>query len=121
MMMSTLNVPEGANPALVAEIEKEIASAPVVVYSKGTREQPRCGFTLQLVQLFESLGIEFTTIDIFPNPEKKQLLNELFDWPTVPKVFIAGEFYGGADMMKAMASNGELMPLVTQAVAAAKA
>lgn len=101
--------------SLKAEIEAEVKQHPICIYSKGTREVPRCGFTMETAQFFDSIGVPYTMIDVLDNPAKRQLLSEMADWPTLPKVFINGEFYGDTDVLEPMRSNGELKAVLEKA------
>jgi monothiol glutaredoxin len=105
------------NHPLIQEIQQEIKSVPVMIYGKGTRQAPRCGFTMKTANLFEALGVQnFVIQDILDNPEKKHVLNELLDWRTYPKIFVNGEFCGGIDAVTEMLQNGELAPLLQAAL-----
>lgn len=97
---------------LKQEIEKEINEHKIVVYSKGTKDVPRCGFTMQTREFFNQFGYPFVFIDVLENQEKKQVLAEMTEWPTLPKVFIGGEFYGDGDILVPMAEKGELQALL---------
>jgi len=77
---------------LKAEIESEIQRNRILVYGKGTRQAPRCGFTLETVQFFDDLGYPFEVVDVLENPPKREALSEMTNWPTLPKVFIDGKF-----------------------------
>lgn len=89
-------------------IESEIKRYPILVYGKGTKAQPRCGFTLETIQFFEQLGFPFEVIDVLGDDVKRQALSEMTDWPTLPKVFIGGKFYGDTDVLEPMLESGEL-------------
>jgi monothiol glutaredoxin len=98
--------------ALRDEIAREIAAHPILVYGKGTKDAPRCGFTLETIQFFSSFGYPFTVVDVLENMPKRQALSELTDWQTLPKVFINGEFFGDTDILGPMAESGELKTLL---------
>lgn len=89
-------------------IEAEIAANPVLVYGKGTKAAPRCGFTLETIEFFDALGFPFEVIDVLGDDEKRQALSELTNWPTLPKVFIGGKFFGDTDILGPMLESGEL-------------
>jgi monothiol glutaredoxin len=91
-----------------AEIENEIAAHPVLVYGKGTKDMPRCGFTYETIEFFNGLGYPFEVIDVLENVTKREALSEMTNWPTLPKVFIGGKFYGDTDILGPMAEQGEL-------------
>lgn len=101
--------------ALTTEIQGEIARYPVLVYGKGTDAVPRCGFTLETKEFFESLNCRAHFIDILENFPKRQALSEMTDWPTLPKVFINGVFYGDTDTLEPMRQSGELQTLLKAA------
>ncbi|HEY2476493.1 MAG TPA: glutaredoxin domain-containing protein [Candidatus Cybelea sp.] len=97
------------------EIAREIASTPIVVYGKGTKSEPRCGFTLETIEFFNRFGYPFEVIDVLENLPKREALSELTDWPTLPKVFIKGKFYGDTDVLGPMAQSGELKTVLEEA------
>ncbi|MCE2931053.1 MAG: glutaredoxin [Vampirovibrionales bacterium] len=94
------------------EVEREIAENPIMIYSKGTKDFPRCGFTMRLKDTFEQLGVDFVMQDVLDNPDKRLFLNEYCEWPTLPKVFVQGEFCGGTDIVLEMLQKGELQPIL---------
>ncbi|HEX3462486.1 MAG TPA: glutaredoxin domain-containing protein [Candidatus Elarobacter sp.] len=94
------------------EINREIADNTIVVYGKGTKDAPRCGFTLETIQFFNAFGYPFEVIDVLENMPKREALSQRTDWPTLPKVFIAGEFYGDTDVLGPMAQSGDLAKLL---------
>ena len=100
--------------ALKNEIDKEIAANKILVYGKGTKTMPRCGFTLETIQFFDSFGYPFEVIDVLENMPKREALSELTNWPTLPKVFINGKFYGDTDILGPMAQNGELQTVLQE-------
>jgi monothiol glutaredoxin len=99
------------------EIAREIADNTILVYGKGTKDAPRCGFTLETIQFFNAFGYPFEVVDVLENMPKRQALAELTDWPTLPKVFINGKFYGDTDILEPMARNGELSTVLEEAFA----
>lgn len=90
------------------EIARELAANTIVVYGKGTKTAPRCGFTLETIEFFNRFGYPFEVIDVLENMPKRETLSEMTDWPTLPKVFIKGKFYGDTDILGPMAESGEL-------------
>ncbi len=100
---------------LKTEIEREIGANTILVYGKGTKSAPRCGFTLETIEFFNSLGYPFEVIDVLENQPKREWLAEMTDWPTLPKVFIAGRFYGDTDVLGPMAASGELQNTLKEA------
>lgn len=106
--------------ALEAEIKKEIADNTILFYGKGTKEIPLCGFTMETCEFFNRYGHPFTVIDVLHNNEKRQVLSEMTNWPTLPKVFINGKFYGDTDILDPMAENGELDKIFEEVFGQAK-
>jgi len=96
-------------------ITQEIAAHRIVVYGKGTKRAPRCGFTLETIDFFNQLGFPFEVIDVLADPEKRQALSEMTNWPTLPKVFIGGKFYGDTDVLGPMLESGELRTVLDEA------
>lgn len=117
-----ITTPAGAAPAdgqadaeaIKREIESEIAHNKILVYGKGTKTAPRCGFTLETVEFFAKYGHPFEVIDVLSQPEKRQVLNDMCDWKTLPKVFINGQFYGDTDVLGPMEEKGELQKLLAE-------
>ncbi|MDP9017524.1 MAG: glutaredoxin [Candidatus Eremiobacteraeota bacterium] len=96
------------------EIDKEIAGNKILVYGKGTKSMPRCGFTLETVEFFNRFGYPFEVVDVLENMEKREVLAEMTNWPTLPKVFINGKFYGDTDILGPMEQNGELKDVLKE-------
>ncbi len=96
------------------EIEQEVAANKILVYGKGTKTMPRCGFTLETIQFFDSFGYPFEVVDVLENMPKREALAEMTNWPTLPKVFINGKFYGDTDILGPMAENGELQKILQE-------
>ncbi len=94
------------------QIENDIKSNKVVVYMKGTVDQPMCGFSGRTVQILQSYGVPIKDHNIFTSEELRQGIKEFTNWPTIPQVFINGEFVGGCDIITEMHENGELAQLL---------
>lgn len=101
--------------AIQEEIKKEIAEHKILIYGKGTRHAPRCGFTVETIQFFDKYGYPFEVIDVLDNMAKREALNKMTNWPTLPKVFIDGKFYGDTDILDEMEAKGEVEPLLKEA------
>jgi len=101
--------------ALRQQVEKEIAENKVLVYGKGTKDQPRCGFTLETIEFFNRFGYPFEVVDVLEDMPKRAVLASMTDWPTLPKVFINGKFYGDTDILAPMAESGELKTVLSEA------
>ncbi len=95
-----------------AEIKKEITDNKIVIYGKGTKQMPMCGFTVETIQFFAKYGYPFEVINALENPAKREMLSQMTDWPTLPKVFIGGEFYADTDVLDEMEKKGEVKPLL---------
>ncbi|MDG1436504.1 MAG: Grx4 family monothiol glutaredoxin [Rickettsiaceae bacterium] len=93
-------------------IAKEISENDVVLYMKGTVDFPQCGFSSMVVSILQSLGVKFKDVNILTSPELRQGIKDYSDWPTVPQLYIAGEFVGGCDIVREMYENGELSTLI---------
>ena len=99
------------------EIRKEISENKVVLYMKGLPEAPRCGFSHAAADVLRQLNTPFLAINVLEDQEKWQAIKEFSDWPTIPQLYVAGEFVGGCDIMREMFAKGELQPLVEKAFA----
>jgi monothiol glutaredoxin len=89
-------------------IAQAIGENPVILFMKGTPEQPMCGFSARTVAALQSLGAPFAAVDILPDPRIRQELSALSQWPTIPQLFVNGELVGGADIVAEMYESGEL-------------
>jgi monothiol glutaredoxin len=97
------------------EIKKEIKENKILIYGKGSKMMPMCGFTKETIEFFDRYGYPFELIDVLRNMEKRETLSKMTNWPTLPKVFIDGEFYGDTDILDEMATKGEMEPLLKKA------
>ena len=95
-----------------ARIEEDVNSNPVVLYMKGTPVFPQCGFSAQVVQVLSLLGVKFKAFDILADDELRQGIKEYSHWPTIPQLYIKGEFIGGCDIVREMYQAGELAQLL---------
>jgi monothiol glutaredoxin len=96
-----------SNP-LRDEIQKAISENHVILFMKGTPNEPACGFSARTVAVLESVGQPFAAVDILPDPRIRQELSALSNWPTIPQLFVDGELLGGADIVAEMYQSGEL-------------
>ena len=94
------------------QIENEIKNNKVVIYMKGTAAAPQCGFSMRTVQILQSYGLPVKDHNIFESEELRQGIKEFTNWPTIPQVFINGEFIGGCDIVTEMHENGELAQML---------
>jgi monothiol glutaredoxin len=94
--------------AIRTAIEQAIEEHEVILFMKGTPEQPRCGFSARTVAVLEAVGTPFAAVDILPDPRIRQELSAISNWPTIPQLFHKGELIGGADIVAEMYETGEL-------------
>ena len=90
------------------KIQTLIKSSPIMVFMKGTKLMPQCGFSNNVVQILNSLGIEFSTYDVLSDFEIREGIKQFSNWPTIPQVYLKGEFLGGSDILIEMYNSGEL-------------
>ncbi|MBM5784356.1 MAG: Grx4 family monothiol glutaredoxin [Vulcanococcus sp.] len=98
-------------------IEQLIGSSPVFVFMKGNKLMPQCGFSNNVVQILNALAVPFETFDVLSDPEVRQGIKEFSDWPTIPQVYVNGEFMGGSDILIEMYNSGELREKLAVALA----
>lgn len=103
--------------AVQQRIETLITSTPVVVFMKGSKLMPQCGFSNNVVQILNSLAVPFESIDVLSDPEIRQGIKEFSDWPTIPQVYVNGEFIGGSDILIELYNSGELREKLAVALA----
>jgi monothiol glutaredoxin len=96
------------------EIKKEISENPVLLYAKGTKEQPRCGFSAATIEILNSYNIDFSVINVMADLNKKEALKEFSQWPTIPQLYVKGELIGGCDLTKEMHESGELKNILAK-------
>jgi len=90
-------------------IRDQVTGHPVVLYMKGTPQMPQCGFSQMAVQVLQACGVkQFFTVNVLENPDIRQGIKEYANWPTIPQLYVNGEFVGGSDIMKEMYESGEL-------------
>jgi monothiol glutaredoxin len=94
------------------QIAEDVKNNPVVLFMKGTPVFPQCGFSSMAVQILTHLGVTFEARDVLADPELRQGIKTFSDWPTIPQLYIKGEFIGGADILREMFESGELKTLL---------
>ena len=94
------------------QVQKDIQANKILLYIKGNKEAPQCGFSAQVISIFKTLGLPFETRDILSNPDLRSGMKEFSQWPTFPQVYVNGEFLGGCDIVTEMYQKGELEKLV---------
>ncbi|THD57378.1 Grx4 family monothiol glutaredoxin [Phenylobacterium sp.] len=102
-----------ANP-VHAFIAKTVEEHPVVLFMKGVPEQPQCGFSAQVVQILDHLGADFVGVNVLQSDPLRDGIKTFSDWPTIPQLYVAGEFVGGADIVREMFQSGELKTLLDE-------
>jgi monothiol glutaredoxin len=93
-------------------IAKSVAEHPVVLFMKGVPEQPQCGFSAQVVQILDHLGADFVGVNVLQSDALRDGIKTYSDWPTIPQLYVKGEFVGGCDIVREMFQSGELAPLL---------
>ena len=96
------------SPELRSQIEKDIQDNKVMLYMKGTPQSPMCGFSGRVVQILNHFGVTYGSKNILENEALREGIKEFSEWPTIPQLFISGEFIGGCDIVTELAQNGEL-------------
>ncbi len=92
-------------------IRQQVTDSPVVLFMKGTPVFPQCGFSAAVVQILSHMGIKFKGIDVLSDPSVRQGIKEYSSWPTIPQLYVKGEFVGGCDIIREMFETGELKQL----------
>lgn len=95
-------------------IAKSVAENPVVLFMKGEPEQPRCGFSAVTVQILDHLGVNFVGVDVLQSEALREGIKSFSDWPTIPQLYVQGEFVGGCDIVREMFQSGELKTLLSE-------
>jgi monothiol glutaredoxin len=96
-------------------IKEQVTGHPVVLYMKGTPQFPQCGFSANAVQILQACGAQdIFTVDVLQDPEIRQGIKTYANWPTIPQLYVRGEFIGGSDIMREMHQSGELQKLLSE-------
>ena len=95
-----------------SRIDEIVGKNEIVLFMKGTELFPQCGFSSRAVAILDHLGAPYKTVDVLQDPEIRQGIKEYSDWPTIPQLYVKGEFVGGSDIMMEMFESGELQQLV---------
>eukprot|EP01031_Cornospumella_fuschlensis_P022254 gene22254-27215_t len=99
---------------VVQMIGKQVKENPVMLYMKGTPQQPQCGFSLQAVRVLNAVGADFSSVNVLEYPAIREAVKLYSDWPTIPQLYVAGEFVGGCDIMTNMYNDGSLEKLMKE-------
>ena len=105
------------NPETKERIESMINGNKIMIFMKGNKLMPQCGFSNNVVQILNVLGVPFETFDVLSDPEIRQGIKEYSNWPTIPQVYLNGEFLGGSDILIELYNSGQLQETVEVALA----
>jgi len=97
---------------VIERIKSQLSTNPVVLYMKGTPVFPQCGFSAAVVQILTHMGVKFKGIDVLADPALRQGIKDFSSWPTIPQLYVKGEFVGGCDIIREMFESGELKDLL---------
>ena len=104
-------------PELKARIDELVQNNKILVFMKGSKLMPQCGFSNNAVQILNSFGVPFETVDVLEDYEIRQGIKEYSNWPTIPQVYVNGEFIGGSDVLIELYQDGQLEPMLQTALA----
>ena len=99
---------------LKEKIVQDIENTPIILYMKGTKERPSCGFSARVVSVLNSHSVVYQDINVLEDPEIRVRLSEHSNWPTIPQLFVKGELIGGCDIVMEMESNGKLKDMLAE-------
>ncbi len=102
------------NDPVSERIQQEISANPVLLFMKGTPSFPQCGFSAAVVQILSRAGVQFKGIDVLTDPGLREGIKRFSNWPTIPQLYVKGEFIGGCDIVREMYESGELATLLTE-------
>jgi monothiol glutaredoxin len=101
---------------IVEKIESAVRENKIMIFMKGNRSFPQCGFSAATVGIFDELGVPYATADVLSDPELRDAIKRYSNWPTIPQVYIDGKFVGGCDIIRELHEAGELEPMVKAAI-----
>lgn len=101
-----------SRPAIFDTIDTQVKDNDVLLYMKGTPDFPQCGFSAVVSQVLHNLGLDFLGVNVLEDPEIRQGIKEYSQWPTIPQLYVKGEFIGGCDIVREMFASGELVELL---------
>jgi len=104
-----------SDEAIQKAIDEKVKNNKFMLFVKGTKEQPMCGFSQATMQCFNELGVEYETVNVLEDPNLRPVLQKYSNWPTTPQVFIDGKFVGGCDITRELFASGELKKMVDAA------
>jgi monothiol glutaredoxin len=94
------------------KIKQQIADNKIIIYMKGSPEQPQCGFSSKATQMLKACGVKFAHVNVLENPDIRQTLPQYANWPTFPQLYVSGELIGGCDIMLELYESGELQKIL---------
>ena len=97
---------------LSEQIQDDIKSNSIILYMKGNKQMPMCGFSSRVVHILNDLGVKFFALNIFEDPELMQQIKEYSDWPTTPQIYVEGKLIGGCDIIEQLAESGKLKDIL---------
>lgn len=103
-----------SEPEIFQAIRSDIENNDVVLFMKGTAKFPQCGFSAAVTQILNTLGVRFKDVNVLADPELRDGIKAFTEWPTIPQLYIKGEFIGGCDIVKEMTQSGELQTLLAE-------
>ena len=103
------------SPELKSQFEATVNNNKVVLFMKGSKDFPQCGFSARVAQVLEHLEVDYTDINVLENDEVREGIKEFSDWPTIPQLYVDGEFIGGCDITMQLFQEGQLQALLQQA------
>lgn len=97
---------------IMKKIQNQIDNNNVILYMKGSKDMPMCGFSARVVELLNSFDVPYETVDVLLDPQIRQGIKDFSNWPTIPQLYVKGKFIGGCDICTELHQNGELEPIV---------
>jgi monothiol glutaredoxin len=95
-------------------IKADVESNDIVLFMKGTPAMPQCGFSATVIHILDHVGVKYKAVNVLADPEIRQGIKDFSNWPTIPQLYVKGEFVGGCDIVKEMFENGELRPFLEE-------
>ena len=103
-----------SDQSVQADIKSKVDANPVMLFMKGTPQFPQCGFSSVVVQILDHLGVDYAAENVLESDDLRQGVKEFSDWPTIPQLYVKGEFVGGCDIIREMFEKGELRPFLEE-------
>lgn len=102
---------------IMKKIQEQIDNNNIILYMKGSKDMPMCGFSARVVQLLNSFNVDYETVDVLLDPQIRQGIKDFSNWPTIPQLYVNGKFIGGCDICMELYESGELEPIVKSGTA----